>query len=65
MAKWEASPQTFHPSKPKKLGAQEGAHWVHGGVDNTPVSLLLRMHNLSQALRHLTPTNPRCVRLIG
>ncbi|CAJ1404650.1 unnamed protein product [Effrenium voratum] len=29
-------------------GTEEGAHWVHGGVDNTPVSLLLRMHNLSQ-----------------
>lgn len=28
---------------------EEGAHWVHGGTDNVPVSLLLRMYNISQA----------------
>ena len=27
---------------------EEGAHWVHGGIDNVPVSLLLRMYNISQ-----------------
>eukprot|EP00913_Durusdinium_trenchii_P032183 g30135.t1 len=29
-------------------GLEEGAHWVHGGTDNVPVSVLLRMNNISQ-----------------
>ena len=29
-------------------GTEEGAHWVHGGTENVPVSRLLSMYNVSQ-----------------
>ena len=29
-------------------GREEGAHWVHGGIDNVPVSTLLDMHKVGQ-----------------
>ena len=29
-------------------GTEEGAHWIHGGIDNVPLSTLLDMYKVGQ-----------------